>query len=106
MLDEARANLQEAIAPVMEVNCALAAEELQGQDVIREPVWICLGGVKRRDLVRHLRAHGCEFLREGGRALCQLALQSRRDAASEWVNRGGGDVGTLLLFLLPVSTAM
>jgi len=22
--------------------------------------------VKRRDLVRHLRAHGCEFLREGG----------------------------------------
>ena len=22
--------------------------------------------MKRRDLVRHLRAHGCEFLREGG----------------------------------------
>jgi len=22
--------------------------------------------VKRRDLVRHLRVHGCEFLREGG----------------------------------------
>jgi predicted RNA binding protein YcfA (HicA-like mRNA interferase family) len=22
--------------------------------------------VKRRDLVRHLRAHGCEILREGG----------------------------------------
>ncbi len=22
--------------------------------------------MKRRDLIRHLRAHGCEFLREGG----------------------------------------
>jgi mRNA interferase HicA len=22
--------------------------------------------VKRRDLIRHLEAHGCEFLREGG----------------------------------------
>ena len=22
--------------------------------------------MKRRDLVRHLRTHGCEFLREGG----------------------------------------
>ena len=23
--------------------------------------------MKRRDLIRHLRSHGCEFLREGGK---------------------------------------
>jgi predicted RNase H-like HicB family nuclease len=36
-LEEARANLQEAITLVLEANRALAEEELQGQDVIREP---------------------------------------------------------------------
>jgi predicted RNase H-like HicB family nuclease len=35
-LDEARANLQEAIALVLEANRMLAEEALQGQDVIRE----------------------------------------------------------------------
>jgi predicted RNase H-like HicB family nuclease len=35
-LDEARANLQEAVAMVMEANRELAEEDLQGQDVIRE----------------------------------------------------------------------
>jgi predicted RNase H-like HicB family nuclease len=39
-LEEARANLQEAITLVLEANRALAEEELQGQDVIREPVRI------------------------------------------------------------------
>ncbi len=39
-LEEARANLQEAIALVLEANRALAEEELQGQDVIREPLRI------------------------------------------------------------------
>ena len=37
-LDEARANLQEAAALVLEANRALAEEELQGADVIREPL--------------------------------------------------------------------
>lgn len=37
-LDETRANLEEAIALVMEANRALAEEHLQGQDVIRESV--------------------------------------------------------------------
>jgi predicted RNase H-like HicB family nuclease len=39
-LEEARANLQEVITLVLEANRALAEEELQGQDVIREPLRI------------------------------------------------------------------
>lgn len=39
-LEEARANLEEAITLVLEANRALAEEELQGQDVIREPLRI------------------------------------------------------------------
>jgi predicted RNase H-like HicB family nuclease len=39
-LEEARANLQEAIALVLEANRALAEEELRGQEVIREPLRI------------------------------------------------------------------
>jgi predicted RNase H-like HicB family nuclease len=35
-LEEAKANLQEAIALVLEANRMLAEETLQGQDVIRE----------------------------------------------------------------------
>lgn len=37
-LDEARANLQEAVALVLEANRALAQEQLAGADVIREPL--------------------------------------------------------------------
>ena len=37
-LEEARENLREAIALVLEANRALAEEELRGQDVIREPI--------------------------------------------------------------------
>jgi len=37
-LDEARANLKEAIALVLEANRQLAEEELSGHDVIREPL--------------------------------------------------------------------
>lgn len=37
-LDEARANLAEAVAMVLEANRELAEEELPGQDVIREPL--------------------------------------------------------------------
>jgi predicted RNase H-like HicB family nuclease len=36
-LEEARANLQEAVALVLEANRTLAEEELHGADVIREP---------------------------------------------------------------------
>ena len=36
-LEEARANLQEAVALVLEANRILAEEELGGEDVIREP---------------------------------------------------------------------
>jgi predicted RNase H-like HicB family nuclease len=37
-LDEARANLREAIELVLEANRLLAEETLRGQDVIREPL--------------------------------------------------------------------
>jgi predicted RNase H-like HicB family nuclease len=37
-LEAARANLEEAIALVLEANRALAEEQIQGQDVIRESV--------------------------------------------------------------------
>lgn len=36
-LEEARANLSEAVAMVLDANRELAEEELRGQDVIREP---------------------------------------------------------------------
>ena len=37
-LEEARANLREAVALVLEANRALAEEELAGAEVIREPL--------------------------------------------------------------------
>jgi predicted RNase H-like HicB family nuclease len=37
-LDEARANLAEAVVMVLEANRQLAEEELRGQEVIREPL--------------------------------------------------------------------
>jgi predicted RNase H-like HicB family nuclease len=37
-LEEARANLEEAIELVLEANRVLAEEQLQGQDVIRESI--------------------------------------------------------------------
>jgi predicted RNase H-like HicB family nuclease len=37
-LAEARANLKEAVALVLEANRQLAEEELNGEDVIREPL--------------------------------------------------------------------
>ena len=39
-LDEARANMEEAVVLVMEANRELAEESLQGKDVIREPLVI------------------------------------------------------------------
>ena len=42
-LEEARANLEEAVELVLEANRALAEEALQGQDVIREPIHISSG---------------------------------------------------------------
>ena len=37
-LEEARANLSEAVTMVLEANRELAEEDLPGQDVIREPL--------------------------------------------------------------------
>lgn len=37
-LDEARANLMEAVELVLEANRSLSEESIQGEDVIREPI--------------------------------------------------------------------
>ena len=42
-LEEARANLEEAIELVLEANRLLTEEALEGQDVIREPLHIAPG---------------------------------------------------------------
>lgn len=42
-LDEARENLQEAVALVFEANRVLAEESIQGREVIREPLRIRVG---------------------------------------------------------------
>ena len=42
-LNEARANLEEAVELVLEANRAFAEESLQGHDVIREPIQISSG---------------------------------------------------------------
>lgn len=39
-LDEARENLEEAVAMVLEANRELAAQDAEGADVIREPLKI------------------------------------------------------------------
>ena len=40
-LEEARANLEEAVALVLEANRELSEESLKGQSFIREPFHIC-----------------------------------------------------------------
>jgi len=34
--------------------------------------------VKRRDLIRHLESHGCEFLREGGNHTVYVNRRARK----------------------------
>ncbi len=41
-LEEVRINLEEAIELVLEANRHLSEEQLQGQDVIREPVFLSI----------------------------------------------------------------
>lgn len=48
-LDEARENLQEAIALVLDANRTLAEEDLVGQDVIREPIRLGHSGTSARE---------------------------------------------------------
>ena len=37
--------------------------------------------MKRRDLVRHLEAHGCELMREGGRHSVYVNRQTRKTSS-------------------------
>jgi len=62
-LDEARANLQEAVTMVLDANRELAQQSAGTRPVIRTAQGQC---VKRRALVRHLEQNGCRLLREGG----------------------------------------
>src|SRR5881628_3628079 len=79
-LEEARENLREAVVLVLEVNRALVEETLEGRPVIRRTS-STPGGVKRRDLVRHLEAHGCALLREGANQSIYVARAQRKTSA-------------------------
>jgi mRNA interferase HicA len=80
-LDEARTNLHEAVALVLEANRTLAQEAASGKR--RDSGAPDGHGVKRRELVRHLERHGCELLREGANH-------------SIYVNRAAGKTSAVL----------
>lgn len=40
--------------------------------------------MKRRDLIRHLEAHRCEFLREGGNHTVYINRAARKVATVPW----------------------
>jgi predicted RNase H-like HicB family nuclease len=63
-IEEARANLQEAVQLVLEANRVLAEEALGDKVVIRRAT--CSAFMKRIDLIRHLERHGVQLLLEGG----------------------------------------
>ncbi|HLE27195.1 MAG TPA: type II toxin-antitoxin system HicB family antitoxin, partial [Anaerolineales bacterium] len=56
-LEEARENLKEAVALILEANRELAERETAGRNVIKESLTVSTL-MKRRDLTRHLEAHG------------------------------------------------
>ena len=64
-LEEARENLREAVAMVLEANRELSERSLTGQTVTKEPFVLC--AVKRLDLIRHLESHGCHLLHDSGK---------------------------------------
>ena len=78
-LDEARENLKEAVAMVLQANRELAEESLRGAEVVREP--LALDRMKRRDLLRHLEKQGCEFLREGGNHTIYVNRRAQKSSA-------------------------
>jgi predicted RNase H-like HicB family nuclease len=63
-LEEARANLHEAVAMILDANRELAQQTTGTGPVIREPLKDQC--VKRRALIHHLEQRGCRLLREGG----------------------------------------
>jgi predicted RNase H-like HicB family nuclease len=70
-LEEARANLMEAIQRVLEANRTLAQESLEGQDVIRESVTIAAAlGLPEHSQDASLHAVVMETLQK-----CRIALQ-------------------------------
>src|SRR5437867_4538330 len=62
-LEEARANLEEAVSMVLDANREMSEQSLAGADVIRES--LILPAVKRTDRIRHLEQHGCKRHRQG-----------------------------------------
>ena len=75
-LEEARTNLREAVALVIEANREMAREDACrrcGHQRAHHR-----HGVKRRDLLRHLTQHGCAFLREGGNHTLYINRTAKR----------------------------
>jgi mRNA interferase HicA len=78
-LEEARENLKEAVAMVLQANRELAEESLRGAEVVREP--LAHDRMKWRDLLRHLEKHGCELLREGSNHTIYVNRRAQKSSA-------------------------
>ena len=61
-IEEARKNLTEAVALVLDANRVMAEESLEGAAVIREP--FVLTAVRNASIYSTFRRCGCGFLRE------------------------------------------
>ena len=72
-LEEARSNLREAVAMVIEANREMAREDADGGAVIREPITS-----RRKAPVGHLARHGCAFLREGANHTLYINRAAKR----------------------------
>jgi len=65
-LDEVRENLFEAMQMILEANREEAESRLSGKPgVTREQLTLHAALMNRKDLIRHLEAHGCVLWREG-----------------------------------------
>jgi predicted RNase H-like HicB family nuclease/predicted RNA binding protein YcfA (HicA-like mRNA interferase family) len=64
-LEEARANLREAVELVLEANREQATRDLAGHVVSKEPFHLAAPS-SAVIFIRHLERHGCQLLREGG----------------------------------------
>ena len=99
ILEETRTNLREAVALVVEANRTFALENAPGGEV--NPRAAQSHGVRRRDLLRHLEQHGCEFLREGGNHTVYInrtAKKSSTPQSAEWLTPNTVILGRQLIY--------
>ena len=59
------------------------SQALSKQEITRQhlgTILVEMGAINREDLIRHLEAHGCEWLREGGRHTVYLNRRARKSS--------------------------